>query len=85
VADAFSRLCEHHQENDAHVGAIHTLRLGGRADSATEEQLPVTAEPSIPPLIRAQIEKVHNSVVEYFGEEYTRKALLGRGVIDQGL
>jgi hypothetical protein len=38
VADAFSRLCEHHQENKAHVGAIHTLRLGGRADSATEEQ-----------------------------------------------
>ncbi len=27
VADAFSRMCEHHQENDAHVGAIHNLRL----------------------------------------------------------
>ncbi len=57
VADAFSRLSEHHQENDAYVGAIHTLRLEGRADSATEKQLPVTTEPAIPSLIRAQIEK----------------------------
>ncbi len=86
MAGAFSRLCEHHhQENDAHVGAIHTLRLGGRTDSATEELPSVTTEPSIPPSIRAQIEKVHNSVVGHFGVEYTRKALLGRGVIDQGL
>jgi hypothetical protein len=58
MADAFSRLCEHHQENDAHVGAIHTLRLGGRADSTTEEQSPVTTEPFIPLLIRAQIDRV---------------------------
>ncbi len=56
VADTFSRLCEHHQENDIHVGAIQNL-LGGRADSATEELPPVTTEPSIPPLIRAQIDR----------------------------
>ncbi len=57
LAKAFSRLCEHHQENEAHVGAILTLRLEGRADSPTEERPPVITEPSIPPLIRAQIEK----------------------------
>jgi hypothetical protein len=85
VADAFSRLCEQHQENDAHVGTIHTLRLEGSADSPTEERLPVTTEPSIPPHIREQIEKVHNSVMRHFGIEYTRKTLLNRGVMDQGL
>jgi hypothetical protein len=78
VADAFSRLCEQHQENDAHVGTIHTLCLEGSADSPTEERLPVTTEPSIPPLIRAQIEKVHNSVMGHFGVEYTRKELLNK-------
>ncbi len=46
---------------------------------------PSSLNPSIPPLIRGQIEKVHNSVMGHFGVEYTRKALLSRGVIDQGL
>ncbi len=59
----FSRLCEQHQEDDARSGAIHTLRLEGSADSATEERPPITTEPSIPPLIRAQIEEVMSVVM----------------------
>jgi hypothetical protein len=85
VADAFSRLCEHHNEDDARTSELHTLLLEGSADSPTEERLPVTTEPSIPPLIGAQIEEVHNSVKGHFGVEYTRKALLSRETNDRGL
>jgi hypothetical protein len=55
--------------------------LEGSADSATEERPPVTTGHSSPPLIRAQIEKVHNSVKGHFGVEYARKALLSRGAL----
>jgi hypothetical protein len=56
---------------------IHPLKSG---------YVPVTTEPTIPPLIRAQIEGVHNSVVGHFGVEYTRKALqISRGVNDKRL
>ncbi len=46
---------------------------------------PVTSEPSIPPLLRAKIEAVHNSTSGHFGVEYTRKVLLSKGVSDDGL
>ncbi len=85
VADAFSRLCEHHHEDDARTSELHTLLLEGSADSPTEERLPVTTEPTILPLIQTQIKEVHNSVVGHFGVEYIRKALLSRGVNDKGL
>ncbi len=76
VADAFSRLCEHHHEDDACTSELHTLLLEGSADSPTEERLPVTTEPTIPPLIQAQIEEVHNSVVGHFVVKvYTQSTL----------
>jgi hypothetical protein len=45
----------------------------------------VTTEPSIPPLLRAKIEAVHNSTSGHFGVEYTRGVLLSEGVSDDGL
>jgi hypothetical protein len=45
----------------------------------------LSAEPSIPPSLRAKIEAVHNSTSGHFGVEYTRKMLLSRGVSDDGL
>ncbi len=41
--------------------------------------------PSIDPILKSKIEAVHNSVAGHFSVKYTRKALLGRGVNDEGL
>jgi hypothetical protein len=83
VADAFSRLCTRHYENDTRINELHTLRLGDGAECISNP--PVTTEPTIPPSIRARIEAVQNSVVGHFGVDYTRKVLLGKGMNDDGL
>ncbi len=94
VADAFSRLCD----NNPMEGVAKTERLaallmsGDSMGPPTVERSykgnsgnPVATEPPIDPTFRTKIEAVHNSVSGHFGVEYTRKALLGRRVNDEGL
>ncbi len=81
VADAFSRLCERRPSLDADTddkGGPFPHVLASMGDI---NQPPVTTEPSVPPPLRAKIEAVHNSTSGHFGVEYTRKVLLGRGVL----
>ncbi len=84
VADAFSRLCDHHPMD----GVAKTERLfalfissdsvGSNAPTTIEPRsnsnsaIPVTTEPSIDPILKSKIEAVHNSVARHFGVEYTR-------------
>jgi hypothetical protein len=96
VADAFSRLCDHHpMEGVSTTERLTALFISGdsmgsnaptiepRANSNSGK--PVTTELSIDPILKSKIEAVHNSVAGHFGVEYTRKVLLGRGVNDKGL
>jgi hypothetical protein len=95
VADAFSRLCEHHLMDEVAIPERLTALLMSGGVSGTKEPTieprptgdnsrPVTTEPAIEPNLRATIETAHNAVSRNFGVEYTRKVLLGRGVNDEG-
>jgi hypothetical protein len=94
VADAFSRLCEHHPQDDVAIPEMPTALLMSGDSSGTKEPTieprptgdssrPVTTEPAIEPNLKAKIEAVHNSVSRHFDVEYTRKVLLGRGVNEE--
>jgi hypothetical protein len=96
VADAFSRLCDHHpMDGVAKTERLTALFISGDSmgsnaptiepRSNSNSGIPVTTEPSIDPFLKSKIEAVHNSVSGHFGVEYTRKVLLGRGVNDKGL
>ncbi len=97
VADAFSRLCEHHLVDEVAIPERLTALLMSGGVSGTREPTieprptgnnsrPVTTEPAIEPNLRAKIEAAHNnSVSGHFGVDYTRKVLFGRGVNDEGL
>jgi transposase InsO family protein len=96
VADAFSRLCEHHPLDEVAIPERLTALLMSGGVSGTKEPTieprptgdnsrPVTTEPAIEPNLRAKIEAAHNSVSGHFGIEYTRKVLLGRRVNDERL
>jgi hypothetical protein len=80
VADAFSRLCDHHLMDK--VGKTERLvalfissdSMGSNAPtieprSNSNSELPVTTEPSIDPILRTKIEAVHNPVAGHFGVE----------------
>ncbi len=90
VADAFSRLCDHHpMDGVSTTERLTALFISGdsmgsnaptiepRSNSNSGKS--VTTEPSIDPILRTKIEAVHNSVAGHFGAEYTRKVILGRG------
>jgi hypothetical protein len=96
VADAFSRLCDHHPMNKVADAEMLTAffmsgdSIGSNAPtieprSNSNSGRPVTTEPSIDPSLRTKVEAVHNSVSGHFGVEYTRKVLLGRGVNNEEL
>ncbi len=85
VADAFSRLCERRHSFDADNDDKAGPPSDVLASLGDINPPPVTTEPSIPPLLRAKIEVVHNSTSGHFGVEYTRKVLLSKGVSDDGL
>ncbi len=82
VADAFSRLCERRHSFDADTDDKAGPPLDVLASMGDSNPSPITTEPSIPPLLRAKIEAVHNSTSGHFGVKYTRKVLLSRGVSD---
>jgi hypothetical protein len=84
--DAFSRLCERRHSFDADTDDKEAgPPLDALASMGDINPSPVTTEPSIPPLLRAKIEAVHNSTSGHFGVEYTRKVLLSKGVSDDEL
>ena len=85
VADAFSRLCDHHPIDGESTEMLTTFLMTGDSigsNAPTYEprsksnSKPVTIEPSIDLSLRTKIEAVHNSVSGHFGVEYTRKVLL---------
>jgi hypothetical protein len=80
VADAFSRLCERRHSFDADTDDKAGPPSDVLASMGDINPPPVTTEPSIPPLLRAKIEAVHNSTSGHFGVEYTRKVLLSKRV-----
>jgi hypothetical protein len=80
VADAFSRLCDHHpMDGEANTEMLTALlmvgdSIGSNAStyeprSNSNSKKPVTTEPSINPNLRTKIEAVYNSVSEHFGVE----------------
>jgi hypothetical protein len=94
VADAFSRLCDHHPRDGEGAEELTAFLMSGDSigsnaptcvPRSNSNSKPVTTEPSIDPSLRTKIEAVHNSVSGHFGVEYTRKVLLDRGVNDDGL
>ncbi len=85
VADTFSRLCERRPSFDADADDKAGTPLDVLASMGDINPLPVTTEPSIPPLLRPKIEAIHNSASAHFGVEYTRKVLLSKVVSDDGL
>ena len=93
VADAFSRLCDHHPMDGESAEMLTAFLMTGDSigsnaptyqTRSNSNSKPVTTEPSIDPSLRTKIESAHNSVSGHFGVEYTRKVLLNRGVDDDG-
>ncbi len=96
VADAFSRLCDHHPiDGEANTETLTAFlmasdSIGSSAPtyeprSNSNSKKPVTTEPSIDPILRTKIEAVHSLVSGHSGVECTCKVLLGKGVDDDGL
>jgi hypothetical protein len=79
VADAFSRLCDHHPRDGEKTEMLTAFLMAGDSigsnaptyepRSNSNSKKPVTTEPSIDPNLRTKIEAVHNSVSEHFGVE----------------
>jgi hypothetical protein len=91
VADAFSRLVEHHPQDKVAASAqLIALVITGN-DTPSEQGLhdeddrSVTIEPAIDAGLRVKIKEVHNSVSGHFGVEYTRKVLIDKGIGSEGL
>jgi hypothetical protein len=85
VADAFSRLCDRRLSFDADADDEAGTPMDALASLGDSSPPPVTTEPSILPLLRTEIEAIHNSTSGHFGADYTRKLLLSIGVSDDGL
>jgi hypothetical protein len=91
VADAFSRLVEHHPQDEVANPAQLTAMVITGNGTPSEQGLhddgdrPVTIEPAIDAGLREKIKEVHNSVSGHFGVEYTRKVLIDKGIGSEGL
>ncbi len=90
-ADAFSRLVEHHPQDEvANPAQLTALVITGNG-TPSEQSLhdkgdrPVTIEPAIDAGLREKIKEVNNSVSGHFAVEYTRKVLIDKGIGSEGL
>ncbi len=86
VADAFSRLVEHHPQDEFATPAQLTALVITGNGIPSEQDLhdvgdrPVTIETAIDAGLREKIKEVHNSVSGHFSVEYTRKVLIDKGI-----